>query len=101
MNLVEYKLKAKVWVYPRQAAWHFVSVPPKETAEIKQIFQGLSRGFGSFPVTVTIGTTSWKTSVFPDNKTKTFLLPIKVLVRKKEQILAGTKIEFKLKFKDL
>ena len=34
----------------------------------------------------TIGESTWKTSIFPDKKTNTYLLPVKVAVREKEQI---------------
>lgn len=39
-----------------------------------------------------IGGTSWKTSIFPQAKEGTYILPIKAEVRKKEKILAGNKV---------
>lgn len=89
MHAAEFTFKAKVWVYAGQAAWHFVSVPKKESTRIKALFGGLQRGFGSFPVTVAIGKTSWRTSIFPDSKTGTYLLPVKSDVRKKESLSEG------------
>jgi Domain of unknown function (DUF1905) len=78
--------KAKVWLYPGKAAWHFITLPIAKAQLIRDRFEGLSRGWGSLPVTVTIGKTSWKTSIFPDKKTKSYLLPIKTDVRKQEHI---------------
>jgi Domain of unknown function (DUF1905) len=72
-----------------QSAWHFVSVPEDLSAEIKSLFGDLKRSWGSLPVVARIGETSWKTSIFPDNKTGTYLLPLKAEVRKKERISAG------------
>ena len=92
----EFKFKAKVWLYPGAAAWHFVSVPKTESAKIKKMFLGLERGFGSFPVMVKLGQTTWKTSIFPQSKTGEYLLPLKASVRKKENILAGQTISFRL-----
>jgi hypothetical protein len=40
------------------------------------------------------GGTSWKTSIFPDKKTGTYLLPLRASVRKREKIAAGDKIAF-------
>lgn len=80
------KLKAKVWVYPGMAAWRFLTLPKKESKLISKMFEGMKRGFGSLPVTVTIGKTSWKTSIFPDKKAGAYLLPLKAAVRKKENI---------------
>lgn len=69
--------------------WHFITLPKEEAAEIKAGLSGPRRGFGSVPVMVTVGETVWKTSIFPDNSSKSYLLPIKAAVRKKEDIEAG------------
>lgn len=89
-----FKTTAEVWLYPGMAAWHFISVPKTMTAKIKKQYEGLARGFGSLKVKAIIGKTSWKTSIFPDNKTGTYLLPLKAEVRKKENISAGKKVKF-------
>lgn len=100
MDINRFEMKAKVWLYPgmapasakataRQGAWHFVTVPKKTSAEIKKLFGGMSRGWGSLRVCVAIGTTSWKTSIFWDNKAGAYVLPLKADVRKKEHIVAG------------
>ncbi len=84
-----YKLKGRVWLYPGIAGWHFVSVNKKISKEIKQLFGWGSRGFGSLPVMVTVGVSKWKTSIFPDKKSQTYILPLKALIRKKENIIAN------------
>jgi hypothetical protein len=38
---------------------------------------------------VTIGKTQWRTSLFPDKKTNSYLVAIKAAVRKGENIEAG------------
>lgn len=85
-----YKVKGKVWLYPGEAAWHFVNVSKKVSREIKENFAAQARGFGSIRVKVMAGKTSWKTSIFPDSISGTYLLPIKADVRKKEKIREGT-----------
>ena len=85
-----FKFSAKVWIYPgMKGAWHFLSVPKKESAQIKKIFGALAGGWGSLPVDATIGKTNWKTSIFPDKKSATYILPLKSEVRKKEKIAEG------------
>ena len=71
------------------AGWAFIALPKKESAEIKARFAKKQRGWGSLPVSVTIGKTKWKTSIFPDRKAGVYLLPLKAKVRKKEEIIAG------------
>lgn len=76
------------------AAWHFVNIPKKESKKIKETFGARVRGWGSLPVEVTLGKTRWKTSIFPDKKSETYLLPLKASVRKKEGIYEGKLITF-------
>lgn len=88
----QYKIKSKVWLYPGMAGWHFVSVPKKQSKEIKKVFGDLAHGWGSLPVSVKIGRTKWKTSIFPDSRTDLYILPLKAEVRKKELIKAEDKV---------
>jgi Domain of unknown function (DUF1905) len=85
-------MRVKVWLYPGMAGWHFVTLPKKQSNEIKKRFGDFKRGWGSLPVTATIGKTQWKTSIFPDKKAGAYLLPIKSDVRKKEHIHTGDSI---------
>ena len=94
-----YELSSKVWLYPGMSGWHFVSVNKKVSREIKELFGQSGRGFGSIPVKVTTGTTAWDTSIFPDKKTATYILPLKVAVRKKENITAGKQLSFSIEIK--
>lgn len=99
MKNCEYKITAKVWLYPGPAAWHFITLPPKESKEITAHFSALKRGWGSLRVEVTIGKTSWDTSIFPDQKRGGYLLPLKKEIRKKEKINEGDTLTFLLKIK--
>lgn len=91
-----FTFKSKVWVYPGMAAWRFLSLPKKEAKTIKNIFGDLAKGWGSLPVSVEIGETKWKTSIFPDKKRNTYLLPLKAQVRKRESIHDNQTITFKI-----
>ncbi len=85
-----YTFQASVWLYPgTSAAWHFVSLPKKEAEQIKKSQEGKARrGWGAVRIRVIIGGSSWETSMFPDKKSGTYLLPLKAQVRKKEGITA-------------
>lgn len=99
MKLNQYSLKSKVWVFDGPAPWFFVSVVGSVAKHINSNFGDLKGGWGSLPVDVTIGKTSWTTSIFTDKKIGGFLLPLKKEVRKKENIKAGdtVKVNFAIK----
>lgn len=78
---------AKIWKWNGPAAWFFAYVPEKESKKLRESRQK-SPGFGSIRVRVTIGKTTWDTSVFP-SKEGPYLLPIKASVRRAEGIGDG------------
>ena len=79
--------------------WRFLGLPQKDGKEIKEKFGKQAKGWGSLPVLVTIGTTTWKTSIFPDKKSGTYLLPLKAEVRKKEGIVDKEKVSFTIQLR--
>jgi hypothetical protein len=79
-----------VWEHVGASGWFFVSVPEPITDDIDEMFGHRAAGFGSMRVEVTIGGTTWKTSIFPDAKRGTFVLPIKKAVRVAEGLTEGT-----------
>lgn len=96
----DYTLTGKIWIYPAaHAAWHFVSLPKKEAAKIKERFSRNARGWGSLPVSVTLGKTTWETSLFPEKKTGTYILPLKKKVRQAEDVFEGETITFHITIK--
>lgn len=92
-----FRVRAKVWLYPgAEAAWHFITVPKKQSDLMKKRFGAVSRGWGSLPVMVTIGSSTWHTSVFPDKKRGAYILPLKAIVRRAEKIVKGDTIKVAL-----
>lgn len=89
---VTYTFAGPVWVYPGKGGWHFVTILPELSDEIGSLLQGMRRPWGSFPATITIGDTTWETSVFPDTASATFVLPLKATVRNKEKFGAGDEV---------
>jgi hypothetical protein len=97
MSKHAYKMRSKVWLWPGEtAAWHFMTLPLKESEEIKKKHGDQRRGFGSIPVTVTIGTTTWDTSLFPDKRSGCYLLPLKAKVRQAEGVAMDDTVTFSL-----
>lgn len=81
----KFKIKGKVFVFQMEAAWFYINVPLDMVPNVPKA------GWGSVPVTVKIGKTSWDTSIFP-MKRDNYFIPIKKAVRKKEDIFEGDEI---------
>jgi len=91
MPKLEYIIKSKVWRYPGEGGWYFVTLGKKESAQIKWLegIQKVGHGFG--PVTASVKNLVWKTTLFP-SKDGQYLLAFKAVVRKKENIQIGDKV---------
>lgn len=99
-NCSTFKIKDKVFLWPgEQGNWHFVPVTKNISQEIKEHFGKHAKGFRSIPVTVTVGATSWDTSIFPDSHSGMYILPLKAQVRKKEAIYEGDMLTYTLKIR--
>lgn len=92
----EYRLKGKVWRYQGEAGWYFIHLPAKVSREIRAEFAAARRRWGSIPVRVTLGASTWKTSIFPDTKSGCYLLPLKAAVRKKESVEDGKTVVYSI-----
>jgi uncharacterized protein DUF1905 len=86
--MVEFAAELWLWDARRDDTWVFVSVPEDPSDDIRDLVGGQVRGFGSVRVRVTIGRTSWQTSIFP-SADGSYVLPLKKAVRKSEKIDVG------------
>ncbi len=92
-----YEFTAVLFRWEGNAAWHFVGLPEDVTDEIDERWGQSAGGFGSVPVEVSIGATTWQTSIFPDTKRGTFLLPVKKAVRTREKLEDGSSADVRLR----
>ena len=72
------------------APWFFVTVPAKQSRDLKAISGMVTYGWGVIPVHVRVDKTEWSTSLFP--KDGRYLVPIKASVRKAEHLEEGDKV---------
>lgn len=92
----DYEFAAEMWRWTGEAAWYFVTLPHEVTDEIDAAHGGPRTGFGSRRVEVTVGATTWRTSVFPDKSTASYLLPVKQSVRTTEGLIEGARFEVRV-----
>ena len=76
------------WEARQTQTWAFVSLPASHGEEIRDLASGLRRGFGSLRVRATIGSSSWRTSIFPGSQDG-YVLPVKRAVRVAEDLDIG------------
>ena len=62
---------------------------------MRRLELGKRRGFGSVKVTVRVGGSEWRTSVFPQ-KSGGYILPVKADVRRRAKIGAGDEVDLTL-----
>jgi hypothetical protein len=96
-----YEFEAELWRYKGDGPWHFVTLPFEQADEIDERTSQVQRGFGSVRVKVTVGGTTWSTSLFPATGEQSYVLPVKLAVRKAERLCAGSVVKFTLELADI
>jgi hypothetical protein len=81
--------RARLWEHDGPGSWHFVTLPADLADAVLDQVEGRGTAFGSVPVEATIGTTTWRTSLFPDRRAGSYVLPVKKAVRTAEALVAG------------
>ena len=91
---------AALWHYPGEAGWHFLTLPEELAAEISEETAPFRRGFGSVRITATVSGHHWSTSLFPDSRSGTYLLPVKKAIRTAAGLEAGDRVAVHLEVPD-
>lgn len=89
---------APLWQFDGgKASWFFVTLPVLQAEQVRFAAPFAStHGWKSVRVEVTVGNTSWKTSLFPDKKSGSFVLPIKADIRQREHLMEGKLVSITL-----
>ena len=91
------EFNGKIWFWKGPAPWFFVTVPAKQSRDLKAISGLVTYGWGVIPVHVQIGKTEWTTSLFP--KDGNYIVPIRASVRKAENLEEGDKVTIQLEIR--
>lgn len=87
---MDIKFTGKIWFWRGPSPYYFVTVPAKQSRDLKVISELVTYGWGMIPVTAQIGETKWTTSLFP--KDGRYIVPLKDTVRKAEALGEGDKV---------
>lgn len=85
----------EIWFWKGPAPWYFVTVPEQQCRALKAISGVVTYGWGMIPVSVRVGKTEWKTSLWP--KDDAYIVPIKASVRKVERLEEGDTVMISLR----
>ncbi len=85
---------AELWTAEHPGAWAFLTLPPDVDEEVR-LRSGPPSGFGSVRVEISLGGSTWRTSVFPD-KARGYVLPVKSAVRRSESLELGDTVRLRL-----
>lgn len=86
---------AELWLWKVNSTWVFLTVPSEVSDQIDEI--AIPGGWGSVKVEAMIGTTTWRTSVFPSKELAAFILPVKKAVRTAQGLEIGDRVEVHLR----
>lgn len=91
-----FSVRGEIWLYPGKAGWHFLTLDKKTAANIRSFVNGDCSAWGSVRVTVKVRAYTWETSIFPDRKLGSYLLPIKKQARKDLGLSEGMRLSASL-----
>ena len=99
--MAEFHFIGDLWEYTSASpgSWHFVTLPGEIADDIINE-AGQRNPFGSIRVDATIGATTWRTSLFPDQARGSLLLPVKKRVRCTEDVADGSPCHVRLSIVD-
>ena len=97
-DVATFKFSAELYLWEaRTDSWVFANLPEDVADEIEDAAPEPRRGFGAVKVEVTVGASTWRTSVFPSKRDATFVLPVKKAILKAEWLTVGDTIEMRLR----
>jgi len=77
------------------SSWVFVALP-QDTSDAVDDATSVTGGFGSVKVNVTLGASTWSTSLFPSKERETYVLPVKKAIRAAERVEVGDTASFEI-----
>lgn len=86
-DALELEVRGELYEWRGPAPFRFIRVPDDASAEIADEAGRVSYGWGMVPATLTIGTTTWCTALWP--KDGGYVIPVKDTVRRAEGLEVG------------
>ena len=88
--LARFRFETRIIEWRGPSPFFYAPIPPEHVEALRQVAKVVTYGWGCVPVEARIGDVAFKTALFP--KDETYLLPLKVAVRRRADITAGDQI---------
>jgi uncharacterized protein DUF1905 len=88
------EFSGEIWYWRGPAPFHFVTVPPEQSAQLAEVAAEVTYGWGMVPVRGRAGATEFETSLWP--KDGGYVVPLKDAVRRAEQLDVGDVVPLRL-----
>jgi hypothetical protein len=94
----KHTFRAKVWKHSGASGWFFVTLPKGLSKKIRATHALSEEGWGRLKAKAKVGSSKWDTAIWYDTRFKSYLLPLKAAIRKREDIVAGqsTRIDLQI-----
>ena len=92
--MMEFSFRGEIWHWRGPSPFYFVTMPEEQCRELHEVSAAVSYGWGCVPATVTLGGTTWQTSLFP--KDGHYIVPLKAKVRRAEEVDEGMVVDLQL-----
>lgn len=84
----KFVIRQKIWKWPGDSGWYFVTLDRKLSAEIRSVYTR-----GHVPVVVKVLHSTWNASLLWHNREGVYILCITKKVRQEEGLFAGDEIK--------
>jgi hypothetical protein len=91
-----YSFRGELWHYPGETGWHFITLPQDLAEQLRDEAAPFRKAFGSVKVSVSIAGQRWSTSIFPESRSHSYVLPVKKGIRTAAGIRAGDEVDVEL-----
>jgi hypothetical protein len=87
---MELEVTGEVWHWRGPSPYHFVTVPPAQSTDLREAAASVTYGWGMIPVSARLGATTWTTSLFA--KDGGYVVPLRDRVRAAEGVELGDRV---------
>lgn len=91
---MELSFSGEIWYWRGPSPFHFVTVPEDVAADLHAVSSQVTYGWGMIPVTLTVGSTTRTTSLFP--KDGGYIVPLRADLRAAEGIEVGDTVDIRM-----